>query len=345
MEKKSDEKGLEDIPVVREFSKVFSEVLLGLPLVRQVEFKIELVSGTTPVAHAPYRLAPSKMQELSNQLQELADIAASFQKPLAYEVGLTSHMLKVAKLFQEPKQTLIPPSGEVNADDSADKSLSKNFVQPITQPKAPTDLKSKMKIIPPSSKQKYLYKVDEQVNQPLITDVEKVLNHNVEEEMKDTRLVSMGDVTFEQIVDEYDQKNKAAQDKAKRSQRSFLDDLGVIDITPIDVEEGDASDSDLHSMLYDDLESLTGFDSLDFAEHDFEEEEAPPVNDENALVLHTSEAKSSEEDTSRKKEIDDEPPTKKLKFLIPTLKIPSPTPLNQFTRDLSMSFNTVVELI
>nr|GFD52713.1 hypothetical protein [Tanacetum cinerariifolium] len=55
------------------------------------------------------------------------------------------------------------------------------------------------------------------------------------------------------------------------SQRSFLDDLGVIDITLIDVEEGDASDSGLHSMLDDDLESLTGFDSLDFAEHDFKE--------------------------------------------------------------------------
>nr|GEU71238.1 hypothetical protein [Tanacetum cinerariifolium] len=111
------------------------------------------------------------------------------------------------------------------------------------------------------------------------------------------------------------------------SQRSFLDDLGVIDITPIDVEEGDATDSGLHSMLYDDLESLTGFDSLDFAEHDFEEEEAPPINDENALVLHTSDAKSLEEDTSRKKEINDEPLAKKLKILILTLKIPSPTPL------------------
>nr|GEW07865.1 retrovirus-related Pol polyprotein from transposon TNT 1-94 [Tanacetum cinerariifolium] len=228
----------------------------------------------------------------------VAKLAASFQKPLASEVALTSHMLKVAKLFQEPEQTLIPPSGEVNANDSANKSLSKNSMQPITQPKAVTDLKSKMKIIPPSSKPKYLYKVrfilpkkqvaktqhpedtvatanatkslvafelvEEQVNQPLTADVEK-------EEMKDTRLVSMGDVTFEQIVDEYDQKNKADEDKAKRSQRSFLDDLGVIDVTPIDAEEGDASDSGLNSMLDDDLESLTSFDSLDFADHDFKE--------------------------------------------------------------------------
>ncbi|GKB99515.1 hypothetical protein Tco_0985652 [Tanacetum coccineum] len=31
------------------------------------------IDGAAPVARAPYRLAPSEMQELSNQLQELAD--------------------------------------------------------------------------------------------------------------------------------------------------------------------------------------------------------------------------------------------------------------------------------
>ncbi|GJU59652.1 putative reverse transcriptase domain-containing protein [Tanacetum coccineum] len=73
MEKKSDEKRLEDIPVVREFPEVFPEDLPSLPPVRQVEFQIDLIPGATPVARAPYRLAPSEMQELSNQLQELAD--------------------------------------------------------------------------------------------------------------------------------------------------------------------------------------------------------------------------------------------------------------------------------
>ncbi|GKG52654.1 hypothetical protein Tco_0549766, partial [Tanacetum coccineum] len=72
MKKKSDEKRLEDILVVREFLKVFPEDLHGLPPVRQVEFQIDLIPGATPVARAPYRLAPSEMKELSNQLQELA---------------------------------------------------------------------------------------------------------------------------------------------------------------------------------------------------------------------------------------------------------------------------------
>nr|GEV35182.1 putative reverse transcriptase domain-containing protein [Tanacetum cinerariifolium] len=48
MEKKSDEKGLEDIPVVREFLEVFLKELPVLPLVRQVEFQIELVLGAAP---------------------------------------------------------------------------------------------------------------------------------------------------------------------------------------------------------------------------------------------------------------------------------------------------------
>nr|GEU28869.1 putative reverse transcriptase domain, ribonuclease H-like domain, aspartic peptidase domain protein [Tanacetum cinerariifolium] len=48
MKKKSDEKGLEDIPVVREFLEAFPEELPGLPPVHQVEFQIKLVPGAAP---------------------------------------------------------------------------------------------------------------------------------------------------------------------------------------------------------------------------------------------------------------------------------------------------------
>ncbi|GJW11658.1 putative reverse transcriptase domain-containing protein, partial [Tanacetum coccineum] len=44
-----------------------------LPSQRQVEFRIDLIPGATPVVKSPYRLAPSEMQELSKQLQELQD--------------------------------------------------------------------------------------------------------------------------------------------------------------------------------------------------------------------------------------------------------------------------------
>ncbi|GKA66430.1 putative reverse transcriptase domain-containing protein [Tanacetum coccineum] len=73
MEKKSGEKRLEYIPIVREFLEIFPEDLPSLPPVRQVEFQIDLIPGAAPVARAPYRLALLEMQELSNQLQELAD--------------------------------------------------------------------------------------------------------------------------------------------------------------------------------------------------------------------------------------------------------------------------------
>nr|GEV88123.1 putative reverse transcriptase domain-containing protein [Tanacetum cinerariifolium] len=62
---------IEDIPVVRKFPSVFLEDLSGLPPYREVEFCIDLIPGAMPVAKSPYRLAPTKMQELSNQLKEL----------------------------------------------------------------------------------------------------------------------------------------------------------------------------------------------------------------------------------------------------------------------------------
>ncbi|GJR77392.1 putative reverse transcriptase domain-containing protein [Tanacetum coccineum] len=49
------------------------EDLPGLPPTRQVEFQIDLVPGAAPVARATYRLAPSEMKELSEQLKELSD--------------------------------------------------------------------------------------------------------------------------------------------------------------------------------------------------------------------------------------------------------------------------------
>ncbi|GJU03632.1 putative reverse transcriptase domain-containing protein [Tanacetum coccineum] len=72
-EDKSKEKQLEDVPIVRDFLDAFPKDLLGLPPTRQVEFRIDLVPGAAPVARAPYRLAPSEMKELSEQLQDLSD--------------------------------------------------------------------------------------------------------------------------------------------------------------------------------------------------------------------------------------------------------------------------------
>ncbi|GJR20242.1 putative reverse transcriptase domain-containing protein [Tanacetum coccineum] len=73
VEDKSEKKRLEDVPIVRDFPEVFPEDLSGLPPTRQVEFQIDLIPGAAPVARAPYRLAPSEMKELLEQLKELSN--------------------------------------------------------------------------------------------------------------------------------------------------------------------------------------------------------------------------------------------------------------------------------
>ncbi|GKD74467.1 putative reverse transcriptase domain-containing protein [Tanacetum coccineum] len=45
-EDKSEEKRLEDVPIVQDFPEVFPEDLSGIPPTRQVEFQINLVPGT-----------------------------------------------------------------------------------------------------------------------------------------------------------------------------------------------------------------------------------------------------------------------------------------------------------
>nr|GFC56012.1 putative reverse transcriptase domain-containing protein [Tanacetum cinerariifolium] len=79
VEDKSKKKRLEDVPIFRNFPEEFPEDLPGLPPTRPMEFQIDLVPGAASVARAPYRLAPSKMKELAEQLKELSD--KGFIKP------------------------------------------------------------------------------------------------------------------------------------------------------------------------------------------------------------------------------------------------------------------------
>jgi hypothetical protein len=64
---------LEDIPVAYEFPDVFPEDLPGMPPDRDVEFIIELQSGTTPISRWPYKMTPKELAELKAQLNELLD--------------------------------------------------------------------------------------------------------------------------------------------------------------------------------------------------------------------------------------------------------------------------------
>nr|GEZ17973.1 hypothetical protein [Tanacetum cinerariifolium] len=73
MSAKASDKNLEEIIVVRDFFEVFLDYQSGLPLVQEIEFRIELIPGATSVAKSPYRVAPSELEELSGQLKKLQD--------------------------------------------------------------------------------------------------------------------------------------------------------------------------------------------------------------------------------------------------------------------------------
>nr|GEW31684.1 hypothetical protein [Tanacetum cinerariifolium] len=73
MSAKASDKNLEEIIVVRDFSEVIPDYLSGLPLVQEIEFRIELIPGATSLAKSPYRVAPFELEELSGQLKKLQD--------------------------------------------------------------------------------------------------------------------------------------------------------------------------------------------------------------------------------------------------------------------------------
>jgi hypothetical protein len=61
----------ESISVVEEFMYVFPEELPGMPLEREVEFYIDLIPDTAPIAKRQYRMAPTELVELKLQIAEL----------------------------------------------------------------------------------------------------------------------------------------------------------------------------------------------------------------------------------------------------------------------------------
>ncbi|GJW00780.1 putative reverse transcriptase domain-containing protein [Tanacetum coccineum] len=94
MEKKSNEKRVEDIPVVREFPEVFPENLPGLPPVRQVEFQIDLIPGAAPIkkviAYASRQLKPNEENYTTHDLELGAVVfALKIWKQFLYDTKCT----------------------------------------------------------------------------------------------------------------------------------------------------------------------------------------------------------------------------------------------------------------
>ena len=49
------------MPIVRELQDVFPEEIPGMPPRRDVEFTVDLITGSRPISKAPYRMAPAEM--------------------------------------------------------------------------------------------------------------------------------------------------------------------------------------------------------------------------------------------------------------------------------------------
>jgi hypothetical protein len=62
---------LEQVPIVCEYPDVFPDELPGMPPDRDIEFIIELIPGTRPIAQRPYRMNPAELVELTKQLDDL----------------------------------------------------------------------------------------------------------------------------------------------------------------------------------------------------------------------------------------------------------------------------------
>jgi hypothetical protein len=62
-----------EVPVVNEFLDVFPEELLGMPPDRDIEFVIELKSGTAPIYKTPFRMTTPELAELNEHIKELLE--------------------------------------------------------------------------------------------------------------------------------------------------------------------------------------------------------------------------------------------------------------------------------
>lgn len=59
------------IKIVSKFLDVFPEEIIGLPLEKELEFSISILSGTALVSKEPYKMAHAELQELKVQVKEL----------------------------------------------------------------------------------------------------------------------------------------------------------------------------------------------------------------------------------------------------------------------------------
>ena len=66
-----DDRVNKEDPVVDEFKDVFPDDLPGMPPDHDIEFIIELLPRTAPIAKCPYRMGVNELEELKKQIKKL----------------------------------------------------------------------------------------------------------------------------------------------------------------------------------------------------------------------------------------------------------------------------------
>ncbi|KAA3466375.1 DNA/RNA polymerases superfamily protein [Gossypium australe] len=102
LDTKESEVKIETVPVVCEYLDVFPEELPGLPPVREVEFGIELVLGTTPISVAPYRMAPLELKELKKKDGSMR-LCIDYKQLNKVTVKNKYHLPRIHNLFDQLK--------------------------------------------------------------------------------------------------------------------------------------------------------------------------------------------------------------------------------------------------
>ncbi|XP_015163797.1 uncharacterized protein [Solanum tuberosum] len=91
---------MESIPVVQEFPDVFPEDLPGVPPVRDIDLSIDLEPGTKPISIPPYRMAPTELKELKDQIQDL--LSKGFIRPSVSPWGAPANVVADALSRKTP---------------------------------------------------------------------------------------------------------------------------------------------------------------------------------------------------------------------------------------------------
>ncbi|XP_070055755.1 uncharacterized protein [Nicotiana tomentosiformis] len=90
---------IELVPLVRGFPDVFPADLLGIPPDRDIDFGIDLVSGTQPISIPPYCMALVEFMELKEHLQDLLD--NGFIMPGVSPCGCSGSICEEERRFDE----------------------------------------------------------------------------------------------------------------------------------------------------------------------------------------------------------------------------------------------------